>query len=233
MNLTERNIVYIGNQTIHQIFSRYLQQISEHIILWHWWSHFLTKHYEPIERTCNWTIDPKWSLKEVNQKAKGEDLTVPLVFDKVVQVLFKEFENEQYRRKTFTVQGKGHIDWHYEIHKKSWKNKSQNILVSLYFIWDMNRFSLVIKSSPYKYKPKNKLSSEEYQYYMTSKKLIKNKLKDNHHLDWQFTNYYLQIGNLKDINELTIEKLNETMTRTINLTCHELDQIFFFLENNL
>lgn len=223
-NFADRNIVFIGYEDLFHIFSNYSSEISENVILNSWWNHFCELYYQPIKQAETYSINPHSTLGALNQLVKDQSYPEEIVFRKLNEYLFQGI-SEPFLTKTFSVQGKGHIDWHFEIHKQHWSSIEKNIAISVYFIWDTYNFSLVIKTSPFKYKPLKKLEAEDKDIYIAARELIKSEIKMIKQLDWKMTNYYLQIAQMNNIEKMAIGNLKEQIRSDIHLISNEIDQI--------
>lgn len=221
----KREVIFIGYEDIHQFFSTYKNEMIENIILNSWWLNFYNKYYNPIKFANSYTITPAMTLKDFTKDVKEKEFPEVIAFRKITEYLFADVDNEVLTN-TYSVQGKGHIDWHFELKKNNWLNGEKNITVNLYFIWDTYDFNLVIKTSLLKYKPKKKLTESEQETYIKAREMIKGELKTVlKKSDWKLSNYYLQIAQMKGIQNIPLESLRKKITEEVHLVSDELDKI--------
>lgn len=223
-NFLNRDIVFIGYEDIYDVFSSFSPYLKDDVILNSWWLNFNEKYYTPIESFKSLKINPEMTLKEYNQLVKKNKYPHTLAFKKITEYFFHGL-SDYFSINMFPFQGKGHIDWHYEISRQAWKSKKKNITVSIYFIWDLYKFSLVVKTAPFTYKPLQKLSKEEKREYIHVRENMKAELKKNKQMDWKITHYYLQIAHMANLNDVPIRKLQTKINEEILFISSELDRI--------
>jgi hypothetical protein len=220
----DRKVIFIGYHDIYQLFSYYIYEMQENIILSSWWTNFYSKYYAPIELANGYTINPTVTLKELNRIVKKQLFPETIVFRKISDYLFDDI-SQGFLTNMYSVQGKGHIDWHFELSKENWLDKEKNIAVSLYFIWDTYDFSLVVKTSPFQYKPRKKLTDSERKEYITTQETIKTEIKRVKHINWKLTNYYLQIAQMNGIQSIPMDHLKRKIKEEIYQISTEIDKI--------
>jgi hypothetical protein len=220
----ERKVVFIGYEDIYHLFVKFTQEIKQNVILNSWWINFCNKYYKPIKLANSFIINPNIKLVDLNKMVRDISLPDSIVFQKVIDFLFNQIAGE-FSTKTYSVQGKGHIDWHFELSKQNWSSAEKNIAVSLYFIWDIYDFSLVIKTSPFKYKPLKKLTRSEKREYIETRDTIKEELKMVKQINWKMTNYYLQIAQMNDIHKIPLDSLKKKIKNEIIQISNEIDRI--------
>ncbi|TKC16417.1 hypothetical protein [Robertmurraya kyonggiensis] len=221
----DRNIIFIGYKDIYELFSVFQNDMHENLILNSWWMNFIKQYYNPIKFANSYTITPAMTLKDITKDVKDKEFPEKIAFQKISDYLFDEIGQEVLIN-TYSVQGKGHIDWHFELKKDNWVIKEKNITVNLYFIWNTYDFNLVIKTSLLKYKPKKKLTESEQEAYIKAREMIKVELKTVlKKSDWKLSNYYLQIAQMKGIQTLPLEILKKKITEEVHLVSDELDKI--------
>ncbi len=125
----------------------------------------------------------------------------------------------------FPFQGKGHIDWHYEISQDEWINEDKKIYICVDFIWDTYKFSLVVKTAPHPYRRRNQLTEIEKQDYVNVREEIKNELRKNKLVSWKVTNYYLQIAHMPNLNEVPIGELKTKINQEIPIISNKINQV--------
>lgn len=216
----KRKIVFIGHEDIYGIFSTYVREIESDVILQSWWNHFYETYYVPIEQAKSLQVDPNKPLKLFNRLYRENSFPESIIFKKITAYLFADL-TDRFTTKLFSVQGKGHVDWHYQIKRKYWQSTTMNIAINIYFIWDTYKFSLVLKTAPFHYKPFKRLSEAEKEAYTQAKKLIQSKLQ----VDWKMTNYYLQIAQMKGIETIPLGDLKMKIKKEINQIANQIDTI--------
>jgi hypothetical protein len=223
-NFEDRKVVFIGYDDIYDIFSNYTHEMKNDVILNSWWANFNEKFYTPIQQAKSLSISPSLTLNVFNQRIRENAFPEMIVFQKVTDYLFHQIAGG-FLTNTYSVQGKGHIDWHFELRKPSWTSTEKNIATSVYFIWDTYNFSLVIKTSPFQYKPFKKLTDDEKKDYIMARESIKSEIRKNEQIDWKMTNYYLQIVQMNRIHSIPLGRLKEKINREIMLISNEIDRI--------
>ncbi|ESU31936.1 hypothetical protein G3A_14065 [Bacillus sp. 17376] len=218
-----REVVFLGYNDIHNIFSAYGEEVKEDLLLNDWWVNFNEKYYTPIAYAQAYTLNPALTLKEIAELSRKTAYPERIIFQKITDTLFQDITDVQ--TKTFSVQGKGHVDWHFEIFKKNWMDEDKNISVSIYFIWDTYNFSLVIKTAPRPYKPLKKLTVDELSIYTEAKQTIQNRLKQNQQIHWKLTNYYLQVAQMQEVNNISLNDLKFRINNEIAKVIGEIDNI--------
>lgn len=221
----DRNIIFIGYKDIYKLFSVFQNDMHENLILNSWWMNFINSFYNPIQIANSYNINPTITLKDFTKVAKDKKFPKKIAFQKITNYLFDEI-GHGFLTNIYSVQGKGHIDWHLELKKDNWLDEERNIAVNLYFIWDTYDFNLVIKTSLLKYKPKKKLTESEHEEYIKAREMIKVELKTVlKKSDWKLSNYYLQIAQMKGIQTIPLKNLKKKITEEVHLVSEELDKI--------
>jgi hypothetical protein len=218
-----REVVFLGYNDIHTIFSAYGDKLNEDLLLNDWWLNFIERYYTPIAFAQAYSLDPLLTLKDIAKQVRDNAYPERIIFQKITDTLLQGIKDV--KTKIFSVQGKGHIDLHFEIFKENWVDHNRNISVSIYFIWDTYNFSLVIKTAPRPYKPLKKLTVDELSIYTEAKQTIQDRLKQNQQINWKLTNYYLQIAQMKGVNDISINDLRiKIETELVNII-EEIDNI--------
>ncbi|WP_456276584.1 PD-(D/E)XK nuclease family protein [Bacillus sp. AK128] len=220
----DQKIVVFGYREIYELFSKNEQILKDNIILHSWWVNFNQKFYQPIKLAKAFKGDEGMTLKSISKLVREKGFPEKIIFQKVTEYLFNSISSD-FITNIYSVQGKGHVDWHFELSRVSWSSARKNIAISAYLVWDTYDFSLVIKTSPLKYKPLSKLSEIEKKEYIETRDKIKEGLKIAKHQDWKLANYYLQIAQMKNINDITLEILSTKMTNDLRLIGDEIDRI--------
>ncbi|WP_079478849.1 PD-(D/E)XK nuclease family protein [Halobacillus salinus] len=219
----KRNLVFIGYDDIYDLFSPYEQELKEDVILYSWWCYFSEKYYQPIEQAKALRIEGDSPLKCLKKKIKRE-YPEQIVFEVLTDYLFEGLQ-DHFLTKTFRFQGKGHVDWHYALSRATWKSKERNISVHIYFKWDTRKFSLILKTAPYRYKPLKKLKGEDRESYMASRDAIKDELKNRRMEHWKENNQYLQIAHRKGLSDTDMGQLKTEMERELKEIARVIDTI--------
>ncbi|MFT4415570.1 hypothetical protein ACLM5H_17075 [Fredinandcohnia humi] len=219
-----RKIVFIGNEEIYDVFSSYGLEMKDNVILNSWCVQFCERNYIPIHRANLLQINPTTTLKSYSIISRKFKLPESIVFNKLTDFLFSTISSG-FQIKRFSFQGKGHVDWHFELTKENWSSKEKNISISIYFIWDTFDFSLVIKSSPFTYKPLKKLTDSEKKEYMATRDTLKLELKKNSSFNWKLTNYYLQIAQMENIQKITLDSLKDKIIEDVSFISSEIDHL--------
>jgi hypothetical protein len=218
-----REVVFLGYDDIHTIFLAYEKELKKDLLLNDWWVNFNEKFYTPIAYAQAYTLDPSLTLNEIAKLSRETAYPERIIFQKITDTLFQDIMDVQ--TKTFSVQGKGHVDWHFEIYKENWVDHDRNISVSIYFVWDTYNFSLVIKTAPSPYKPLKRLTENERNAYAEAKRNIQNHLKQNQRISWKLTNYYLQIAQMMEVNNVSIKDLKSKIDSELAEVIEEVDNI--------
>jgi hypothetical protein len=84
----------------------------------------------------------------------------------------------------------------------------------------------VIKTSLFKYKPLKQLSADERSEYVAAKEAIQSQIKMMKTIDWKMTNHYLQIAQMKNIQDISLTSLKKRINEEVILiSSKEIDQI--------
>ncbi|WP_158290369.1 PD-(D/E)XK nuclease family protein [Halobacillus salinus] len=217
-----RNLVFIGYEDIYDLFSPYEQEFMEDVILKSWWSYFCERYYDPIEKAKELPIENYTSLNCFREEIKDEAYPEQIVFKVLTDYLFENL-HDHFLTKPFRFQGKGHVDWHYALSRATWKSKERNISVHIYFKWDTRKFSLILKTAPYRYKPLKKLKGEDRESYMASRDAIKEELKNHQVGHWKENNQYLQIAHRKGLSDTPMGQLKTEMERELKEIARVID----------
>lgn len=223
-NFAERHIIFIGYEDIYDIFLPFVSQLLTDIILHSWWQHFHENYYQVVKGSENFTIDDTMTLAQWSNIVKEKNYIHRVVFEKLVHYLFQDID-PSILTTTFPFQGKGHIDWHYQMRKENWKSKSKQFEVNVYFIWDTYNFSVVVKTAPLPYKREKDLSDTEKQAYTNIRDYIKNELRKNMQSNWKIRNYYLQVAYLDIQKDLSLKQLKEKLEVEITKISSQIDRI--------
>lgn len=223
-NLAERRIVFIGYEDIYEIFNPFRSELGQDVILNSWWRHFYEKFYIPIENAKTLEIDPTMTLTEFTRFIRKSNYPHRILFNKMTDELFHSLPRV-FSTKIFPFQGKGHIDWHYQMSKPNWTNEQKKISINIYFVWDTTQWSCVVKTAPHPYKRRKQISSEEKRAYVHIQDEIKAELRKNKRHNWKITNYYLQIAHLPKLNDVPIATLKTKIKEEILLIADEIDRV--------
>lgn len=217
-----RDIAFIGYEDIYDVFSPSISYLKEDVILHSWWLHFYDKYYKKIKQSETLLLEDTMTLDEWNDIIKENNYVRRIVFEHLAEYIFRNV-SENFLTKTFKSQGKGHIDWHYELTKTKWKHEKMS--VSLFFIKDKRNFSFVVKTAPVPYRPQNKISKESKEAYFKVRDKLKKELKKNQTHNWKITNHYLQIAYIPVQNNLPLHQLKTNLDEEVRIIANELDRM--------
>lgn len=222
----DREIVFIGYEEIHELFSLFKLEMQDDVILSSWWNHFCKTYYNPIHFAKSCTINQEETLGSLSKLLIGNSVVEAIWFDKIKDYLFQDIA-VRFSVDTYSIQGRGHLNWHYEMRKENWGNKEENFVVGMFFSWNLSAFSLTVKSSTYPYKTRKQLSDNkiEEKNYNEKRDNIKNEIRNNKEIKWKIHNNFLLIAQMKDISSIPINLLKINLEREVNIIASSIDQI--------
>lgn len=223
--LDERNIVLISAEDMYNIFQSKHIHLKKNPVIYDWWQNFLELYYKPIQRAEDFPLDSSTILKDIQTFINNneEDYSEQRIFERLIQYLFANL-NKQFSTKLFTIQGKGHIDLHYEVTKDEWKDKEKNIQITIVFVWDKNSFKLAARIVPYQYQPYKQLNDKDKEDYEKVKKTIKNTIRKKEFENWSITNYKWQFAKMKDIEHYWLDTLGDSAVTEIDRLADLVDE---------
>ena len=222
----DREIVFIGYEEIHELFSKLEHVILDDVILSSWWTHFCKTYYSPIQHAKSYLINENETLDSLSSLLVGNTVIEAIWFEKITDYLFQDVA-AQFVVDTYNVQGRGHLNWHYEMRKENWVSKKENIVVGIYFIWNLSSFSLTVKTSTFPYKTRKQLSENKVEEaaYVEMRDVIKNEIKDNEDIEWKIYNNFLLIAQMTDLVLVPLKTLKEKVNEEVIIVANAIDQI--------
>lgn len=223
--LDMRNIVLISTEDIHNILQSKHIHLEENPVIYYWWQNFLECYYKPIQRAEDLCLGSSTTLEDIQTiiNQNEGDYSAQRIFERLIQYLFVNL-NEQFSTKFFTIQGKGHIDLHYEVTKEDWKDEERNIQITIVFVWDKNSFKLAARIVPHQYRPYKNLPDKDKEDYEKVKKTLKNTIRKKGFENWSITNYKWQFAKMKDIEHYPLDILGDSVVTEIDRLAELVDE---------
>src|SRR5690625_1125203 len=83
-NFAQREIIFIGYEDIFNIFSPFIPNLQDDVILHSWWLHFNKNYYKPIKGSKSLSIKDTMSLDQWNCKVRNNKYVHKIVFNNLV-----------------------------------------------------------------------------------------------------------------------------------------------------